>query len=107
MVVSHCDLDSENILGRFEPSVTDCQSVTLSVIDWEFAAYVPEFRVSIEMGSKVGREVWGEDFMHRIGYRPYPEQILWTESLCMIAEDHADSGAAEFEAEIKVALGAR
>ncbi|KAF8179293.1 hypothetical protein K438DRAFT_1977360 [Mycena galopus ATCC 62051] len=107
MVVSHCDMVPENILGRFEPLGVDFKSVSISVIDWEFAAYVPEFRVGVQMGSKDGREVWGKDFLHRIGYGPYSDPIVWTESLCMLAEDHEGSDAAEFEEQVKVALEAR
>ncbi|KAK7055385.1 hypothetical protein R3P38DRAFT_3564194 [Favolaschia claudopus] len=105
MLLSHRDLAPENIIARFGPSVNDCESMTLAVIDWEFAAYVPEFHVVLQMGNESGRELWGEDFLHRIGLgKSYPERILWTESLCMLAEDYEQCGALEFEAEVKVVI---
>ncbi|KAJ7484658.1 hypothetical protein FB451DRAFT_1233074 [Mycena latifolia] len=99
MVVSHCDLVPENIIARFEPSVS------VSIIDWEFCAYVPEYRVAVQLGSKNGRETWGAGFLQDCGYGPYPEQVRWTEALCMIAEDW--DSIPEFEAQILIALEAR
>ncbi|KAJ6590591.1 hypothetical protein DFH09DRAFT_1139766, partial [Mycena vulgaris] len=97
MVVSHCDIAPENILGRFEPSVV------ISAIDWEFCAYVPEFRVGAQLGRRSGRHIWGENFIHEIGYGPYSDQVIWTESLCMLAEDYP---AEEFETLLLKAVAA-
>ncbi|KAJ7145399.1 hypothetical protein C8R43DRAFT_1197111 [Mycena crocata] len=82
MVASHCDLAPENIIGQADPLSP------VSVIDWEFCAYVPEFRVGAQFRGESDREVWGEDFLFKSGYRPYPEKIIWTEALCMLAEDY-------------------
>jgi serine/threonine protein kinase len=98
MVVSHCDMVPENIIGRLKPSVE------ISVIDWEFCNYVPEFHVAAQFGRKAGRQVWGDTFIRDIGYGPYTEQVVWTESLCMIAEDY---GREDFEAQVLVALTSR
>ncbi|KAJ7437358.1 hypothetical protein B0H11DRAFT_628729 [Mycena galericulata] len=98
MVVSHCDMVPENIIGRFKPSLS------ISVVDWEFSTYVPEFRVGAQLGTKYGREVWGNDFMDRIGYGPYSDEIIWTENLCMIAEDYEPP---DFETQVLLALEVR
>ncbi|KAJ7430580.1 hypothetical protein B0H11DRAFT_2134933 [Mycena galericulata] len=98
MVVSHCDMAPENIIGRFEPSLS------ISVIDWEFSSYVPEFRVGAQFGTKNGREIWGEDFLDRIGYGPYSDELIWTENLCMIAEDYEPP---DFETQVLLALEVR
>ncbi|KAJ7484721.1 hypothetical protein FB451DRAFT_90766 [Mycena latifolia] len=98
MVVSHCDMVPENIIGRLEPSVD------VSVIDWEFCNYVPEFRVAAQLGRKAGRQVWGDNFIQDIGYGPYSDQVVWTESLCMIAEDYVQE---DFEAQVLIALTSR
>ncbi|KAK6992612.1 hypothetical protein R3P38DRAFT_2802148 [Favolaschia claudopus] len=105
MLLSHRDLAPENIIAHFGPSVNDCESMTLAVIDWEFAAYVPEFHVGLQMGNRSGRELWGDDFLLRIGLgKSYPERILWTESLCMLAEDYAQCEALEFEAQVNAVI---
>ncbi|KAJ6610996.1 hypothetical protein B0H10DRAFT_2224461 [Mycena sp. CBHHK59/15] len=100
MVVSHNDLAEENIFARFEPSVS------ISVIDWEFCAYIPEFRNDVTLRGKVGRELWGEGFYetYDIGFGPYPERVVWTERLCMIAEDYEGT---DFEKGVLGALNAR
>ncbi|KAJ7136109.1 hypothetical protein C8R44DRAFT_393443 [Mycena epipterygia] len=98
MVVSHCDMAPENIIARFGPSVS------VTVIDWEFCMHVPEFRVEVQLGSKVGREIWGAGFVRDCGYGPYPPQVVWTESLCMIAEDYEGQ---QFEETILAALSLR
>ncbi|KAJ7189561.1 hypothetical protein GGX14DRAFT_484842 [Mycena pura] len=98
MVTSHCDLAPENIIARFEPSVS------VSVIDWEFCAYVPEFRIELQLGSKVACKTWGAGFVHDLGYGPYPEKVVWTESLCCVAEDYEGP---DFEQNVLVALSAR
>jgi hypothetical protein len=100
MVVSHCDLAAENIIARFEPS----GSVSIYVIDWEYCTYVPEFHVQIEFGSKVARARWGAGFVQDLGYGPYPKQVIWTESLCLVAESHE---GLDFEWSVLVAISAR
>lgn len=101
MVVSHCDLAPENIVGRFE---SESPSATISVIDWEFCNYVPEFRVEVQLGSESGRLLLGADFLRKSGYGPYPDHVVWTEALCMIAEDYGDE---DFEAQVLLALSVR
>ncbi|KAJ7136131.1 hypothetical protein C8R44DRAFT_393828 [Mycena epipterygia] len=98
MVVSHCDISPENIIARSEPQGA------ISVIDWEFCTYVPEFRIDSTFRYKAGRELWGDGFLDSHGFKPYPKQVVWTERLCMIAEDY---DGAEFEAGILGALNFR
>ncbi|KAJ6631231.1 hypothetical protein B0H10DRAFT_1981511 [Mycena sp. CBHHK59/15] len=101
MVISHCDLSTgENIIVRFQPSFS------ITVIDWEFCSYVPEFRDGRFLCCKAGRAQWGERFIETYdpGFSPYPAKIVWTEWLCMIAEEY---DGPEFEAAVLKVLDAR
>ncbi|KAJ7627670.1 hypothetical protein DFH06DRAFT_1227820 [Mycena polygramma] len=98
MVVSHLDLALENIICRLEPSIS------ITVIDWEFCAYVPEFYVALELGNKWARGIWGTGLVEDVGYRSYPKLVLWTASLCSVAKDYEGDA---FERNVRVALTAR
>ncbi|KAF8145963.1 hypothetical protein K438DRAFT_1991236 [Mycena galopus ATCC 62051] len=104
MVVSHCDMAPENILGCFKPSVINWESVSISVIDWEFVSYVPEFRIGVPLATKMGREIWGADFLNLIHYGPYSDKVIWTEKLCMLAEDYEGCEVSKFEELVKESL---
>ncbi|KAJ6499572.1 hypothetical protein C8R47DRAFT_1111182, partial [Mycena vitilis] len=91
MVVSHRDLAPENIICALEPSAS------VSVIDWEFCAYVPEVYVARELRS------WGKTFLEGSGYGPYPELLIWTTMMCFVSEDYEDEA---FEQNVRIVLTA-
>lgn len=83
MVVSHCDAAHENFLvKRVEP---DSKLSIMALIDWEFVSYRPEFADAL----KFPRVAWGDELVKRFDH--CAKAVLYTESLCMIAEDYEDT----------------
>jgi thiamine kinase-like enzyme len=82
MVVGHRDLAFENILIRG-------RSVS-AIIDWEFAAFQPEFVDAMHFSLPSNREIWGEDFaeVYQLEFERYSDELLWTEHLCFLAEEY-------------------